>query len=82
VITPTRQLKYILHEALQAFIHVLNKYSLKDLTRNKDDLRQLLIFKYPNLEKLDIIFIFYTKTIIFLKLVQSSGLYNLLYEKE
>ncbi|WP_428908579.1 RrF2 family transcriptional regulator [Niallia sp. Krafla_26] len=45
VITPSCKLKHILHEALQAFIHVLKKYTLEDLTQNKDDLRQLLTFE-------------------------------------
>ena len=42
VITPACKLKHVLAEALQAFIHVLNQYTLEDLIQNKDDLRTFL----------------------------------------
>lgn len=42
VISPSCKLKHVLYEALQAFIHVLNQYTLEDLIQNKDDLHHLL----------------------------------------
>ncbi|MBY0122876.1 Rrf2 family transcriptional regulator [Bacillus sp. S/N-304-OC-R1] len=42
VISPTCKLKHVLFEALQAFINVLNDYTLEDLIENKDDIYQLL----------------------------------------
>ncbi|KGA95707.1 hypothetical protein AJ85_15480 [Alkalihalobacillus alcalophilus ATCC 27647 = CGMCC 1.3604] len=46
IISPACQLKPILSEALQAFLHVLEKYTLQDLVNNKTDLHSLfLIFK-------------------------------------
>ncbi|WP_413376463.1 Rrf2 family transcriptional regulator [Alkalihalobacillus sp. 1P02AB] len=46
IISPACQLKPILSEALQAFLHVLEKYTLQDLISNKTDLHSLfLIFK-------------------------------------
>ncbi|MFS0864686.1 Rrf2 family transcriptional regulator [Fredinandcohnia sp. 179-A 10B2 NHS] len=41
-ISPTCKLKHALYEALQAFIGVLNGYTLEDLVNNKDELRELL----------------------------------------
>jgi Rrf2 family transcriptional regulator, nitric oxide-sensitive transcriptional repressor len=43
VITPACQLKHILHEALQAFLQVLDSYTLADLLVNKNELKELLI---------------------------------------
>ncbi|TYR79183.1 Rrf2 family transcriptional regulator [Priestia megaterium] len=42
-ITPSCHLKHVLHEAMQAFIQVLDRYTLEDLVVNKDDLNLLLI---------------------------------------
>jgi len=40
-ISPSCKLKYALHEALQAFLKVLNDYTLEDLVQNKEDLNRL-----------------------------------------
>lgn len=40
VISPACKLQHILSEALQAFIHVLEGYTLEDLIQNKMDLSQ------------------------------------------
>ena len=40
-ISPACKLKHALYEALQAFLMVLNGYSLEDLIYNKDDLDKL-----------------------------------------
>lgn len=42
VITPSCKLKHVLNDALIAFLKVLDQYSLKDLTTNKDELRVLM----------------------------------------
>lgn len=42
VITPACKLKGVLHEALRAFLTVLDKYTLEDLLTNKQDLRDLM----------------------------------------
>lgn len=41
VISPVCRLKPILHEALQAFIKVLDSYTLSDLIKNKIELKQI-----------------------------------------
>ncbi|KXG09304.1 HTH-type transcriptional repressor NsrR [Anoxybacillus sp. P3H1B] len=41
VITPACQLKHVLHEALEAFLHVLDSYTLADLLANKQQLHQI-----------------------------------------
>lgn len=43
--SPSCKLKDALHEALQAFLKILNGYTLEDLVQNKQDLNQL--FSYP-----------------------------------
>ncbi|UOQ44774.1 Rrf2 family transcriptional regulator [Halobacillus salinarum] len=42
VITPACKLKHILHDALLAFLEVLDAYTLEDLLSNKDELRNLM----------------------------------------
>ncbi|WP_096153258.1 MULTISPECIES: Rrf2 family transcriptional regulator [Bacillus] len=41
-ITPACTLKHVLHKALQAFIQVLDEYTLEDLMHNKEELASLL----------------------------------------
>lgn len=41
-ISPACRLKGMLHEALGAFLEVLDKYTLADIMRNRDDLAPLL----------------------------------------
>ncbi|KPN13092.1 Rrf2 family transcriptional regulator [Bacillus australimaris] len=43
IISPICSLKHVLHEALTAYLGVLDQYTLKDLTQNKDALRELLL---------------------------------------
>ncbi|MEW4211788.1 Rrf2 family transcriptional regulator [Priestia megaterium] len=43
VISPVCKLKNVLHEAMQAFIKVLDQYTLEDLIQNKDELNLLLL---------------------------------------
>ncbi|WP_110113554.1 Rrf2 family transcriptional regulator [Bacillus sp. CGMCC 1.16541] len=38
ILSPSCKLKNVLHEALQAFIHVLDQYTLADLIQNQDEL--------------------------------------------
>ncbi|CDQ18421.1 transcriptional regulator, BadM/Rrf2 family [Halobacillus karajensis] len=45
VITPACRLKGVLHEALRAFLSVLDKYTLEDLLTNKQELRELMGLK-------------------------------------
>ncbi|RDY71339.1 Rrf2 family transcriptional regulator [Halobacillus sp. SY10] len=45
VITPACKLKGVLHEALRAFLTVLDKYTLEDLLTNKQELRALMGLK-------------------------------------
>ncbi|MBN9654380.1 Rrf2 family transcriptional regulator [Halobacillus litoralis] len=45
VITPACKLKGVLHEALRAFLNVLDKYTLEDLLTNKQELRALMGLK-------------------------------------
>ncbi|MGA8182879.1 MAG: Rrf2 family transcriptional regulator, partial [Terriglobia bacterium] len=42
VITPACRLRHVLHEALQAFLAVLDRYTLADLLIDGADLRSLL----------------------------------------
>ena len=42
IISPVCKLKSVLHEAMQAFIKVLDQYTLEDLIQNKDELNPLL----------------------------------------
>ena len=42
VITPVCSLKHVLHKALQAFIQVLDEYTLEDLLHNKEELASML----------------------------------------
>jgi len=42
IVTPICHLKHIFHEALQAFLKVLDSYTLADLLQNKDELKNLL----------------------------------------
>ncbi|AQX54160.1 Rrf2 family transcriptional regulator [Priestia flexa] len=39
--SPSCKLKYALYEALQAFLKILNGYTLENLVQNKEDLSQL-----------------------------------------
>lgn len=43
IISPVCKLKSVLHEAMQAFIKVLDQYTLEDLIQNKDELNLLLL---------------------------------------
>ncbi|MGR9048067.1 Rrf2 family transcriptional regulator [Halobacillus faecis] len=45
VITPACTLKGVLHEALRAFLTVLDQYTLEDLLTNKQELRELMGLK-------------------------------------
>ncbi|WP_170008216.1 RrF2 family transcriptional regulator [Bacillus fonticola] len=42
VLSPSCRLKGVLYEALQAYLAVLDEYTLEDLTRNRGMLRELL----------------------------------------
>ncbi|GER70606.1 hypothetical protein BpJC7_19090 [Weizmannia acidilactici] len=42
IITPVCGLKHVLHEALAAFLFVLDQYTLEDLVKNRLSYRQLL----------------------------------------
>ncbi len=42
IISPACRLKHALYEALEAFFHVLDKYTLKDLIVNDDELLELM----------------------------------------
>lgn len=42
-ISPSCKLKHVLYEAMQAFIKVLDGYTLQDLVMNKDELNFLLL---------------------------------------
>ncbi|EZP77659.1 BadM/Rrf2 family transcriptional regulator [Parageobacillus genomosp. 1] len=41
ILTPVCRLKYVLHEALEAFLHVLDSYTLADLLANKQHLQAI-----------------------------------------
>ena len=45
VITPVCRLRGVLHQALAAYIAVLDQYSLQDLIGNKDELEAILFAK-------------------------------------
>jgi Rrf2 family transcriptional regulator, nitric oxide-sensitive transcriptional repressor len=45
ILTPVCQLKHVLHEALEAFLHVLDSYTLADLLANQQQLQAL--FRQP-----------------------------------
>jgi len=42
IISPSCRLKHALHEALEAFFHVLDQYTLKDLIVNDNELLELM----------------------------------------
>ncbi|MDY0407632.1 Rrf2 family transcriptional regulator [Virgibacillus soli] len=42
IISPACKLKHVLHEALEAFFHVLDQYTLKDLIVNENELLELM----------------------------------------
>jgi len=42
IISPSCQLKHALHEALQAYLKVLDQYTLADFLKSKDELSKLL----------------------------------------
>ncbi|WP_028784530.1 Rrf2 family transcriptional regulator [Thalassobacillus devorans] len=42
VITPACKLKHVLNDALEAFLEILDEYTLQDLLSNKSRLRQLM----------------------------------------
>ncbi|TGB01250.1 Rrf2 family transcriptional regulator [Halobacillus salinus] len=42
VITPACKLKHVLHDALRAFLEVVDSYTLADLLTNQDELRELM----------------------------------------
>lgn len=45
VISPVCGLKHVLNEALLAYLAVLDKYTLRDLVKNKEDIMKLLKMK-------------------------------------
>ncbi len=45
ILSPACKLKGVLHEALNAYFDVLNRYTLADLVSNKDDLQKLFFQK-------------------------------------
>ncbi|GIN13363.1 HTH-type transcriptional regulator NsrR [Shouchella clausii] len=45
ILNPACRLKGVLHEALAAYLQVLEQYTVKDLVLNEDDLRALLELK-------------------------------------
>ena len=42
IISPACNLKNLLNEALQAYLAVLDKYTLRDLVKNKEEIMRLL----------------------------------------
>ncbi len=42
VITPACKLRHVLHDALRAFLEVVDAYTLEDLLTNQDELRDLM----------------------------------------
>ena len=45
IISPTCKLKHILYDAMQAYLNVLDQYTLADIAQNKDELLELLKLK-------------------------------------
>ena len=45
IISPACKLKHILYDAMQAYLNVLNQYTLADVAQNKDELLELLKIK-------------------------------------
>lgn len=45
IISPSCQLKHVLYEALQAFLNVLDRYTLADFLHSKEELSNLLQMK-------------------------------------
>jgi len=45
IISPACKLKHILYEAMQAYLNVLDQYTLADVAQNKDELLELLKLK-------------------------------------
>ena len=45
IISPACKLKHILYDAMQAYLNVLNQYTLADVAQNKDELLKLLKLK-------------------------------------
>jgi len=45
IISPSCQLKHVLYEALQAFLNVLDRYTLADFLHSKEELSNLLQIK-------------------------------------
>lgn len=41
ILTPACQLKHILGEALEGYLRILDRYTLEDITRNRDELQHL-----------------------------------------
>ncbi|PSL42733.1 BadM/Rrf2 family transcriptional regulator [Salsuginibacillus halophilus] len=44
VLTPACKLRHVLHDALGAFLEVLDQYTLEDMVENREELRHLLGF--------------------------------------
>ncbi|QFT89968.1 HTH-type transcriptional repressor NsrR [Bacillus sp. THAF10] len=53
IISPSCSLKGILNQALQAFLNVLDQYTLHDLVKNKNQLRSLLVSIQTEITKED-----------------------------
>ena len=45
IISPACKLKHILYDAMQAYLNVLDQYTLADVAQNKDELLELLKIK-------------------------------------
>ena len=45
IISPACKLKHILYDAMQAYLNVLDQYTLADIAQNKDELLELLKLK-------------------------------------
>ena len=45
IISPACKLKHILYDAMQAYLNVLDQYTLADVAQNKDELLELLKLK-------------------------------------
>ena len=46
IISPACKLKHILYDAMQAYLNVLDQYTLADIAQNKDELLELLKLRH------------------------------------
>ncbi|MRX71557.1 Rrf2 family transcriptional regulator [Bacillus lacus] len=49
IVTPACGLKHVFHQALAAYLNVLDQYTLKDLVKNKETLQMLFQVNRPQL---------------------------------